>query len=171
LLEFDYTEGGTAMTAQAQSGSGAGSQPSGGASPQSGQTWDAGYKALFEGWRQAQDFWNTAARSWGEVAGAWMGQFGQAGQAGPGQPSSAESSAALRELQESAFAVGQAWMRLPLSLASGRPPVELQEAVTRLTQAQGRAYQLWLEALTRTGAYARGAAAEATKPGATQTKP
>jgi len=130
--------------------------------------WDAGYKALFEGWRQAQDFWNTAARSWGEVAGAWMGQFGQTG---PGQSSSAEGSAALRELQESAFAVGQAWMRLPLILASGRPPVELQEAVTRLTQAQGRAYQLWLEALTRTGAYARGAAAEATKPGATQTKP
>ncbi len=125
--------------------------------------WEAGSKALFDGWRQAQEFWNSAARSWGEVASAWLGQFGR-----PGQPESAESAAVLRELQESAFAVGQAWMRLPLVLATGRPPQELQEAMTRLTQAQGRAYQLWLEALTRAGACAAGATAEAAKPGATQ---
>jgi hypothetical protein len=145
------------MTPQAQSGSGSG--------PQSEQVWEAGYKALFDGWRQAQDFWTSASRGWGEVATAWMGQFAPASQP------SAESAAALRELQEAAFAVGQAWMRLPLALAAGRPPAELQEAVTRLTKAQGRAYQLWLEALTRTSAFAAGAAGEATKPGATQRQP
>ena len=145
------------MTTQGQSGSGPGGP--------SGQVWEAGYKSLFDGWRQAQDFWANAARGWGEVATAWMGQFA------PGRPPSAEGAAALRELQEAAFAVGQAWMRLPLALAAGRPSAELQEAVTRLTNAQGRAYQLWLEALTRTGAYAAGATAEATKPGATQKQP
>ena len=31
---------------------------------------------------------------------------------------------------------------------------ELQEAVTRLTQAQGRAYKLWVEALRAAGAAA-----------------
>lgn len=142
------------MTAQA--GGGPGSQP--------GQMWEAGQKSLLEGWKQAQEFWNSAARSWGEVAGTWLGQAGRA----PGQPLPPESAAALRELQEAAFAVGQAWMRLPLALSAGRPPAELQEAVLRLTEAQGRAYQLWLEALTRTGAFAAGATGEATRPGASQ---
>jgi hypothetical protein len=146
------------MTSESQPGSGAGSQ--------TGQMWDAGYKALFDGWRQAQEFWNNAARSWGDVASAWMSQFGRAA-----QPASGEGAAVVRELQEAAFAVGQAWMRLPLVLATGRPASELQEAVTRLTQAQGRAYQLWLEAMTRTGSYAAGATSEATKPGATQKQP
>jgi hypothetical protein len=143
------------------------SRPSTGSSPAPGpqqvtQLWEAGYRALSEGWRQSQEFWNNAARSWGEIAGSWMGQFG-------GQGMSSESTAALRELNDAAFAVGQAWMRLPFALASGAQPTELQEAVTRLTQAQGRAYQLWMEALNLTASAARGASSEATK-AATGTK-
>lgn len=119
------------------------------------QMWEAGSRSLLEGWRQAQEFWNSAARSWGEVTGAWLSQLGR-----PTPGLSSEGAAAVRELQEAAFAAGQAWMRLPLFLASGAPPTELQEAVTRLTQAQGRAYKLWMEALTRAG--------EAARPGGSQ---
>jgi hypothetical protein len=42
-------------------------------------------------------------------------------------------------------------MRLPLTLASGASPSELSEAIARLTQAQGKAYKLWIEALARAG--------------------
>jgi hypothetical protein len=116
------------------------------------QMWEAGYQALAEGWRQSQEFWNGVARSWGEAAGVWLGQL----QGGRPQ----ESVAMLRELQEAAFAVGQAWMRLPMILASGAQPMELQQAITRLTDAQGRAYQMWMETLSRAsgGAGARPAA-------------
>ena len=113
--------------------------------------WEAGARSLAEGWRQAQEFWTTAARSWGDLAGVWMQQFPQAR---PGSPD--ESMAVWRELQEAAFAVAQAWMRLPLLLSTGGQPGELQEAVTRLTQAQGRAYKLWVEALKAAGAAAGG---------------
>jgi len=113
------------------------------------QLWEAGAKSLTDGWRQAQEFWNNAARSWGEVAGTWMRQFPQSG-----PPGSSEAAAAWRELQEAAFAVAQAWMRLPLLFAAGGQPGELQEAVMRLTQAQGRAYKLWMEALKAAGAAA-----------------
>jgi hypothetical protein len=125
-------------------------QPSGDPSAQITQMWEASYRSLSEGMRQAQEFWNNAARSWGGVTGAWMNQFAR-----PGQGISNESMAVLRELQEASFAVGQAWMRLPLVLAGGAQPKDLQEAVTRLTQAQGRAYQLWLESIRRVGAAAK----------------
>lgn len=105
------------------------------------QMFEAGYQQLFEGWRQAQDFWNGVARSWGGTTGAWM-------QPGAGNQ---ESMDVLRELNEAALAVAQAWMRLPMALLGGAQPNELQDATSRLTQAQGRAYQLWLEALSRTG--------------------
>jgi hypothetical protein len=134
-----------------------GSEPS---TQQVTQLWEAGYRALSEGWRSSQEFWNNAARSWGEVAGTWMNQF-----ALPGQGVSNEGAAALRELQDAAFAVGQAWMRLPFVLSGGAQPTELQDAVTRLTQAQGRAYQLWMEALNRTATVARGGGSEGTKAG------
>jgi hypothetical protein len=113
------------------------------------QLFEAGYQSLFDGWRQAQEFWNGVARSWGGAAGAWMGQNNQ--------PMS-QSMDVLRELNEAALSVAQAWMRLPLVLMGGAQPGELQDATTRLTQAQGRAYQLWLEALSRTGQTAAGAA-------------
>jgi hypothetical protein len=114
------------------------------------QMWEASYQALFEGWRQAQEFWNNMARSWGEVTGAWLGQSTR----------SRESVEVLHELQEGAFAVAQAWMRLPLLLVGGAQPEELQDAVAQLTQAQGRAYQLWLEALKRTSEAAKSADSE-----------
>jgi hypothetical protein len=104
-----------------------------------------------DGWRQGQEFWANAARSWGEVATSWVAQLNR-----PGAGASPEAMGIVRELQEAAFAAGMAWMRLSLVLAGGAPPVELQEAVTRLTQAQGRAYQLWGEALTRATAAAAG---------------
>ena len=125
------------------------------------QMWEAGYRSLMDGWRQAQEFWTTAARSWGEVAGAWMGQYGRTAEGTTG-----DSMAVMRELQEAAFAVAQAWMRLPLVLAGGTQSNELQEAVTRLTEAQGRAYQLWIEAFGRAGGAtldAAGGAARATE--------
>ena len=119
--------------------------PSGGdPAAQFTQMWESGYKALADGMRQAQEFWSNAARSWGEMSGAWLGQLNRGA---PGM--SDETSALLRELQEASFAVGQAWMRLPMVLAGGAQPKELQEAITRLTQAQGRAYQLWMDAVTR----------------------
>ena len=105
--------------------------------------WEAGARSLAEGWRQAQEFWTTAARSWGDLAGVWMQQFPQAR---PGSPD--ESMAVWRELQEAAFAVAQAWMRLPMLLATGGQPTELQAAISQLTQAQGRAYKLWMDAMS-----------------------
>jgi hypothetical protein len=45
-------------------------------------------------------------------------------------------------------------MRLPLLFAGGAQPGELQEAMTRLALAQGRADKLWLEALKAAGAAA-----------------
>jgi hypothetical protein len=128
-----------------QSGGTPGSQ----ATPQAAQAWEAGQRALMDGWRQGQEFWTNAARSWGEVATSWMAQLGR-----PGSGAPSEAVGIVRELQEAAFAAGMAWMRLPLVLAGGAPPAELQEAVTRLTQAQGRAYQLWGEALSRATAAA-----------------
>ena len=118
---------------------------SGDADPMRGgtQLFDAGYQSLFEGWKQAQEFWSGVARSWGGTAGAWMGQLNTG--------ASAENMAVVRELQEASLAVAQAWMRLPFTLMSGAGPTELQEASTRLSEAQGRAYQLWLEALSRAG--------------------
>ena len=82
-----------------------------------------GYQQLMEGWKQAQDFWSNVARTWGGAAGGWM-QQGSA---------SSESMNVMRELNEAAFAVAQAWMRLPLVLMGGAQPTELQEAATRLT--------------------------------------
>ena len=117
------------------------------------QMWETGYQSLFEGWRQAQEFWNGVARSWGGATGAWMGQANR----------SDEGMDVIRELQEAAFGVAQAWMRLPMTLMGGAQPNELQDAITRLTQAQGRAYQLWLEALSRTGASVGSAAAQASR--------
>src|SRR3712207_7046188 len=93
------------------------------------QLFEAGYQQLFEGWKQAQEFWNGMARTWGGAAGAWMQQ-------GAG---SNESMEVLRELNESALAVAHAWMRMPMVMMGGANPTELQEAITRLTQAQGRA--------------------------------
>lgn len=119
------------------------------------QTWETGAQSLADGWRQAQEFWNSVARSWGEAAATWTSQL-QGGR-------SAESTAVLRELQEAAFAVGQAWMRLPLVLAGGAQPADLQQAISRLTEAQGRAYQMWLEALSRT-ANTMGAPGAGSKP-------
>lgn len=117
------------------------------------QAWEAGARALAEGWRQAQEFWNSVGRTWGEAAGMWLGQLQAA--------RSQDSAAIFRELQEAAFAVGQAWMRLPLVLASGAQPAELQQAISRLTEAQGRAYQMWMEGLSRMGATGTSGAARA----------
>jgi hypothetical protein len=119
-------------------------QSGGDPAAQFSQMWETGYKALADGMRQAQEFWSNAARSWGDASGAWLGQINRAA---PGM--SDETAAILRELQEASFAVGQAWMRLPMVLAGGAQPKELQEAITRLTQAQGRAYQLWMDAVAR----------------------
>ena len=106
------------------------------------QLFEAGYQSLFQGWQQAQEFWIGVARTWTGGAGPWMG---------PAAPSE-EGMKVLRELQEASLAVAQAWMRLPMSLMGGASATELQEATAKLTQAQGRAYQLWLEALNRGGA-------------------
>ncbi|HKZ06207.1 MAG TPA: hypothetical protein VJU81_12120 [Methylomirabilota bacterium] len=111
--------------------------------------WETGSRSLLEGFRQAQEFWNSAARSWGEVAGAWTAQMPRAGSGVPGV--SSDGAAALRELHEAALAAGVAWMRLPVVLATGASPTELSEAITRLTQAQGKAYKLWMDALVRAG--------------------
>jgi hypothetical protein len=111
--------------------------------------WETGSRSLLEGFRQAQEFWNSAARSWGEVAGAWTAQMPRASGGLPGV--SADGAAALRELHEAALAAGVAWMRLPLALATGASPTELSDAITRLTQAQGKAYKLWMDALVRAG--------------------
>jgi len=121
------------------------------------QMWEAGYQSLFEGWRQAQEFWNSAARSWGELGGAWMNQV----QTNRGE----RSGEMLRELQEAAFSVAQAWLRLPLVLAGGAQPGELQEALTRLAETQGRAYQMWLESLTRMAGRSGAAEPGAGEPG------
>jgi hypothetical protein len=120
------------MTSQREAGSGAQDPMQAGA-----QMWEAGYQQLMEGWKQAQEFWNGVARSWGGATAPWM------------QPAAAsgESMDVIRELNEAAFAVAQAWMRMPLALMGGAGAVELQDATTRLTQAQGRAYQLWMEAV------------------------
>jgi hypothetical protein len=116
------------------------------------QVWEAGYQSLMDGWRQAQEFWTSMARTWGESAGVWMGQLNRGGSGVP-----AEGMDIMRELNEAAFAVAQAWMRLPFVLIGGAQPNELQEAITRLTEAQGRAYELWLEGLSRAGGAAAGA--------------
>jgi hypothetical protein len=129
------------------------------------QMWEAGQRSMAEGWRQAQEFWNTAARNWGDIASAWMGGMSSTA---PGM--AGETTAVWRELQDAAFAVGSAWMRLPFVLATFAPPLELQEAVMRLTQAQGRAYQLWIEALTRTATATTRATSEATKAAGAATK-
>ena len=105
------------------------------------QIWQASYEALLDGWQQAQNFWTSAAQNWGRMAGKGLGQTGI----------SDDITTVLRELQEATFAVSQAWMRLPLLLSNGAKPEELQEAFTRLTQAQGRAYQLWTEAMRTMG--------------------
>jgi hypothetical protein len=121
-----------------------------GPSPQEmSQMWEAGAKSLAEGWRQAQEFSNSAARNWGEMGATRMRQPPL-----PGASPGAEAMAAWRALQEAAFAVAQAWMRLPLLFAGGAQPSELQEAVTQPGLAQGRAYKLWLEALKTAGAAA-----------------
>ena len=116
--------------------------------------WETGSRSLLEGFRQAQEFWNNAARSWGEVAGAWTAQLPRAGGGLSGM--SSDAAAALRELHEAAMAAGMAWMRLPMALATGASPTELTEAITRLTQAQGKAYKLWMDALVRAGEGLRG---------------
>jgi hypothetical protein len=129
----------------ANPGTPSGKNPPGMSPDELRQAWEAGSRSLLEGFRQAQEFWNNAARSWGEVAGAWTAQLPR--------PSSglADGGAALRELHEAALAAGVAWMRLPLTLASGASPSELSDAIARLTQAQGKAYKLWIDALARAG--------------------
>ena len=112
---------------------------------QMAQMWEAASRSLSEGLRQTQDFWNKAAQGWGEATGAWISQFNRSGQG-----MSSESMTVVRELQEASFAVAQAWMRLPMVLAGGAQPTELQGAITRLAEAQGRAYRLWMDALART---------------------
>jgi len=107
------------------------------------QMWESGYQAMADGMRQAQEFWNGVARSWGGATGAMLNQ--------PSGVGGGEAMDVLRELQESAFNVGQAWMRLPMSFLSGARPEDLQEAVTRLAEAQGRAFQLWMDAISRGG--------------------
>lgn len=139
------------MTSQRSGGTGAQDPTRAGA-----QMWEAGYRSLMDGWRQSQDFWNNMARSWGEVSGAWLNQTNR---------SENRMSPVLRELQEAAFEVAQAWMRLPMTLVGGSQPNELQEAITRLTQAQGRAYQSWLESLNRLGGATAQAADRATHQG------
>ncbi len=114
------------------------------ATPDPKQMMEAGARALADGLKQAQDFWMQAAKGWGEAAGAWMGQFAR-----PAATPTEEASRVLREISEASFAVGQAWMRLPMSLTIGAPPAELQAALTRLMESQGRAYQLWIDFLNR----------------------
>lgn len=109
--------------------------------------WNAGSEAFYESWNQAQELWNSLARNWGELAGAWLGQVSTATQA---QGLSGESLTVLRELQDAAATAAEAWLRLPLLFVGGTQPAELEEALTRLAQAQGRAYQLWIEAMSRT---------------------
>jgi len=101
----------------------------------------AGYQSLMDGWKQTQDFWSNVARSFGGASNPWINQA----------TSSEDSVKVVRELQEAALSVAQAWMRLPLALSGGASANELQEAASRLTEAQSRAYQLWLEALSRSG--------------------
>lgn len=111
-----------------------------------GQIWDAAYNSLLEGQRQAQEFWSNAARSWGEMAGSWFG----------GRPDAErnrldEGINVLRELNEATMSVAMAWMRLPLILAGNADRSELQDAISRLTSAQGRAFQLWIDSINRMG--------------------
>lgn len=110
------------------------------------QIWDAAYSSLLDGQRQAQEFWSNAARSWGEMAGSWFG----------GRPEAErnrldEGINVLRELNEATMAVAMAWMRLPLILAGNADRSELQDAISRLTSAQGRAFQLWIDSINRMG--------------------
>ena len=112
--------------------------------PDPRQAMEAGARAMADGLKQAQDFWSQAAKGWSEAAAAWASQLGL-----PARSPSEEATAVLRELSEASLAVSQAWMRLPMSLLMGAPPAELQGALTRLMQAQGRAYQLWIEFLSR----------------------
>ena len=129
----------------ASPGTPSGTNPPGMSPDELRQMWETGSRSLLEGFRQAQEFWNNAARSWGEVAGAWTTQLPRP------SPGAADGGAALRELQEAALAAGVAWMRLPFALASGASPTELSDAIARLTQAQGKAYKLWMDALARAG--------------------
>jgi hypothetical protein len=118
------------------------------------EMWESSFQSMAEGMRQTQEFWSTMARNWSDMAGAAMGQAQAPGVAGI---------ETVRELQEAAFAVAQAWLRLPLVFMGAAQPTELQEAANRLMQAQNRAYQLWMEALT--GAGRAGAAQGETRPG------
>jgi len=124
------------------------------------ELWETGYRSLMDGWRQAQEFWTGAARGQGGATNAWMGQANRAMSGVTGL--SEESMTLLRELQEATLAVAQAWMRLPLTLVGASPPGDLQDAITKLTETQGRAYQLWLESLNRFGGAATQAAEAAT---------
>jgi hypothetical protein len=127
-------------------GAPSGMNPSGMSPEELRQMWETGSRSLLDGFRQAQEFWNNAAKSWGEVAGAWTAQMPRQSMGVSG-----DGAAALRELHEAALAAGVAWMRLPLALASGASPTELSDAIARLTQAQGKAYKLWMDALVRAG--------------------
>ena len=111
--------------------------------PQMNQLWEAGARALSDGLRQAQEFWSQAARGFTEAAGTVMGQVT------PPPSPSVDAARILRELQEASLAVSQAWVRLPFALMAGTPPTELQDTLTRLMRAQGHAYQLWIEFLSR----------------------
>jgi hypothetical protein len=116
--------------------------------PNPQQMWEAGARTLMEGWQQAQTFWSNAARNWGNTVSTPTPPAA-------GQAAASEGLAVWRDLAEAAFAVGQAWMRLPLALATGAQPSELQTALTRLTEAQGRAYTLWAEAMQKVSDTAR----------------
>jgi hypothetical protein len=104
------------------------------------KTWEAGQQSLAESWAQTQDFWNSIARNWGEAAGAWLRQP-------PGrQPQ--ETAAVLRELSDATLAAGEAWLRLPFLLVGGVTLADLQKTASRLTEAQARAFRLWLDTFT-----------------------
>lgn len=119
--------------------------------PRGTEMWDAAYRSLLEGQRQAQEYWSNAARSWGEMAGSLF-----SARSGENSGRIEEGLDLLRELNEATMAVAMAWMRLPLILVGNADRSELQDAVSRLTQAQGRAFQLWIDSLNRMGEQAVG---------------
>jgi hypothetical protein len=94
--------------------------------------WETGARSLSEGLAQVQEFWNSVARSWGESLGLWIGQ--------PPWAQRREGAEAVRELHEAAVAAFQAWLRLPLALASPTLALEYQRALLRLLAANARLY-------------------------------
>ena len=103
--------------------------------------WESGGRSLSDALVQAQEFWNSVARSWGESLGLWLGQ--------PPLAQRQDSTAALRELQEAALGLAQAWFRLPLVLTGPAAAIDFQRALLRLIEANARLSPLWPQPLTR----------------------